>query len=122
MFDLFGSTDIVIKPSLNSTHQAVIEIDVKAGRVDVVCKCYYDVFDKQSLVDGISEVPLLHLYGKTVESIFLMAVRSEKEGEEGLVILKEKERKEEEFGRLLKIQVATGGETLSLLNTPTKSS
>ena len=67
----------------------------------------------------MSEVPLLHLYGKTVESIFFTAVRSDVESEEGLVVLKENERKKEEFGRLLKIQVATGGETPQL-NTPTK--
>ena len=47
LYDLFGSPDVVMKPSLSSAHQAVIEIDVKAGRVDVVCKCYYDIFDQE---------------------------------------------------------------------------
>ncbi|GMH65615.1 hypothetical protein TL16_g04243 [Triparma laevis f. inornata] len=91
--DLFGGDEVVLRPSSNENMQAAIEIDVYAGRVDIVCKAFYSVYLKADL----EAPPMLYLRGKTIERIPLFVQRVEGEGEElGNVELKEVERMEGE--------------------------
>ncbi|GMH51737.1 hypothetical protein TrLO_g981 [Triparma laevis f. longispina] len=123
--DLFGGDEVVLRPSSNENMQAAIEIDVYAGRVDIVCKAFYSVYLKADL----EAPPMLYLRGKTIERIPLFVQRVEGEGEElGNVELKEVERMEGEdegfeFGRILKVNMATASEAESAqqINTPVKT-
>ena len=84
--DLFGGDEVVLRPSSNENMQAAIEIDVYAGRVDIVCKAFYTVDLREDL-----EAPMLYLRGKMVERIPLFVQRVEG-GELGDVELKEVRR------------------------------
>ncbi|GMI15914.1 hypothetical protein TrVE_jg8850 [Triparma verrucosa] len=121
--DLFGGDEVVLRPSSNENMQAAIEIDVYAGRVDIVCKAFYTVYLREDL-----EAPMLYLRGKMVERIPLFVQRVEG-GELGDVELKEVERVEGEdegyeFGRVLKINMAAPtieAKAHENINTPIKT-
>ena len=99
--DLFGGGDVVLKPAAAVNGDlSCIEINVKAGRIEVITRAFWEVWGLDDLgKEGAA--PLLKVGGKMTEVVELRLERGHGGGEEdgGEVKLELRERLGEERGR-----------------------